>query len=145
MQSAGTTTPTSHRPWGSSTGSTWTACPATAWWTCGRCLSCPGGRGTTQSSPCCRSSEDSCSWRRTWNSVSLQRAPPTRRSVCKLLKYDLHVLQLTYCFQSCVTRVAVLVWCLVNSGAVIVLPSQNEFDINSFKFRIYFGQSENEE
>ena len=40
--------------------------------------SCPGGAGSTQSSPCCRSSGDSCCSRRTWSSASPQRAPPIR-------------------------------------------------------------------
>ena len=56
--------------------------------TCDMFRSSPGGAESTQSSPCCRSSGDSCCSRRTWSSASPLRAPPikTRDEVKKLLE-----------------------------------------------------------
>ena len=45
--------------------------------------SSPGGAESTQSSPCCRSSGDSCCSRRTWSSASPLRAPPIRWGVAE--------------------------------------------------------------
>ena len=98
----GTTTRSSHLLSDSWAESTWTACPAMEWWgpwlsldndggviflslsqyarlTCDMFPSSPGGAESTQSSPCCRSSGDSCCSRRTWSSASPLRAPPIRR------------------------------------------------------------------
>lgn len=71
-----TTIQNSLQLWSLWTGSTWTACPATAWWTSGWSPFSPGGLGSTPLSPCCRSSGGSCCWRRTWSLANHQKVLP---------------------------------------------------------------------